>query len=90
MYLREVVTDIKVLKAGLTLSPFERERYENFQDVVKAYTFNYCTCTAYNQFTREDQIRYLVLRSEINNLLRRNDQYLSSYDGMDEQEDELE
>lgn len=73
-YLDEVRDDITLLKEGLKESRFERDGNEIFQFVARRYREKYCPCTYYKLFSFENQLAYLYLRTEIDDLLKLDEQ----------------
>ncbi len=68
-YLNEVRRDIALLEEGLEDAKFERDRNDIFQFIAKKYREKYCPCTFYKLFSFENQLDYLYLRTEIDELL---------------------
>ncbi len=69
LYLREVRRDIAFLKRGMQLCQFDRERDKEFQYLAQKYRKDYCPSTFYRFFSFDNQVRYVYLRSEIDNIL---------------------
>jgi hypothetical protein len=73
IYWHEVESDIKFIRAWFSMPRFERERADCFQQTINPYIEKYCPCTFYKHFSMENQIKYLLYRSIINDLIMRNE-----------------
>jgi hypothetical protein len=69
---QRIELDIAVLREGLHQPRFDRERDACFQATLNLYTKYYCPSAYYEYFSMENQIKYLLYRSEINEIIRRN------------------
>jgi len=78
-YLEEVKIDIEVLRQGMQFCKFERDKERHFQFVARKYEKDYCPCTFREYFSEENQLRYLLLRAEITDILSRKDQFFSDF-----------
>lgn len=79
IYLKEVRGDIRLMKYFLDYPKFERDREPIFQMMLKKYKANYCPSKLYDYFSDENELEYLYLRTEIDNIIEKSESEFSDF-----------
>ena len=69
IYFNEVKRDIDALKNYRGLHRFEKEKDSLFKFLAAKYRSKYCSSTLYKLFSFDNQLEYLYLRAEIDDLI---------------------
>ncbi|MFZ5954829.1 MAG: hypothetical protein ACOYT4_00205 [Nanoarchaeota archaeon] len=72
LYLEGVKDDLDLLRKAQGMTISERKKYLAgiCEDLIKEYSENYCPSTFYKKFSFENQMRYLIYRVEIDQILK--------------------
>ena len=81
IYFNEVSVDIRLMREGMNICKFERDREFVFQYLIEKYQEKYCPSTFYPLFSRETKERYRLLREEIDKIISRKDEFFSDFLG---------
>lgn len=81
LYLNEVRQDINLLREVMHQCKFERDNDFVFQDLVKKYQEKYCPSALYRFFSFDNQLEYVYLRAEIDEILSKKDEFFSDFLG---------
>jgi len=76
-YLQEVRGDIDLMNKFMQFPKFERKREYHFLRLIEKYERDYCPCCLHRRFSFQNQLQYLLLRKEIDDILSKKDNLYS-------------